>query len=63
MTWTRTRTRTDMVTDKDMDMDTDLKLEYFVRYPRGAIVAIAPYETPMTYHSASYNDALSKLVA
>jgi hypothetical protein len=48
---------TEMDKDMDMDKDTDMELEYFARFPYGAIVTIAPYELPVTHHGTSFNSA------
>ncbi len=49
--------------DKDMDMDKDsdedMELEYFARFPYGAIVTIAPYGLPVTNQGASFNSAIN----
>jgi hypothetical protein len=54
-------TEMDKDMDKDMDMDkdsdTDMELEYFARFPYGAIVTIAPYGLPVTHHGTSFNSA------
>jgi hypothetical protein len=56
-------TDTDMDIDKDTDMDkdsdTDMELEYFARFPYGAIVTIAPYGLPVTHQGASFNSAIN----
>ncbi len=44
----------DRNTDTDMDANTDLKLEYLYKiYIRRSSLYIAPYELPLTHHSAN----------
>jgi hypothetical protein len=49
----------DKDTDMDKDSDTDMELEYFARFPYGAIVTISPYKLPLTHHGASFNSAIN----
>jgi hypothetical protein len=49
----------DKYTDMDKDSDKDMELEYFARFPYGAIVTIAPYGLPVTHHGASFNSAIN----